>query len=512
MGLFLKSLLFSIAFYTYTAFCCFILTFAFILPRKAAFKFVQVLYFRGIAVVERLFLNLDYHVEGRENLPKEGSYILAVKHYSTYETLKVPVIFGDIAIILKRELTWIPFWGWYTIKTGMIPVDRGGGQKALASLVEGGKRVITQGRPILIFPQGTRVAANDTTKEKPYKYGIARIAETLNLPVIPVALNSAAFWPKHAFLIKSGTVDFKILPPIPAGLPASEILKRLEDVLEPESNTLMQNAKISTKGPRWIKILFVFLIILAAAWGTWWHKAASMVQEKLASLPLTSPYKPQIDGFPGSVRVTWPDVTYQSSSGTINIPVFEAHAWPLPAGRGEFIAPQGFTVQAMRDSQPIEFAAQDFTMHFGLPGPHALHILGINLKTGGTTLNGEGHIAIPVNHDPINGDFKLSLNGYSDFLNTLSDQRMIERNTKKIANNLFDVMSVAQAHPGSVDVPITVQDDVIYAGMIRLVDISDLRAPAVQSAVPPQRSHSGGSVTDAPRAPDLQTPASGSAQ
>ena len=95
---FVRSLTFNIAFYIYTAACCLVLVFAFLLPRKAAFTFVQMLYFRGIAWVERIFLGLDYRVEGRENLPREGSYILAVKHYSTYETLKMPVIFGDIAI------------------------------------------------------------------------------------------------------------------------------------------------------------------------------------------------------------------------------------------------------------------------------------------------------------------------------------------------------------------------------------------------------------------------------
>lgn len=507
MGIFFKSLIFNIAFYIYTAFCCFVLTFSFILPRKAAFTFVQFLYFRGIAVVERLFLNLDYHVEGREHLPPDGKYILAVKHYSTYETLKMPVIFGDIAIILKRELSWIPFWGWYTIKTGMIPVDRGGGQKALASLVAGGKRVIAQNRPILIFPQGTRVQATDTTAEKPYKFGIARIAENLNLPIVPVALNSAAFWPKHAFLIKSGTVDFKILPPIPAGLPASEALKRLEEVLEPASAELMKNPKISTKGPRWIKCVFLFLAILAIAWGAWWHKAAGIVQNKLSALPLTSPYKPQIDGFPGAIRVTWPDVTYNSSyqsySASIAIPVFEAKAWPVPAGRGEFIAPQGFTINAVQNHKPVNFRAEDFTLDFGLPGPSALHILGINLKSGDTTLSGEGHIAIPINHDPINGSLDMTLSEYDDFLSTLADQGLIAKKVKNIASDLFSVMSTTQGHSGTVDVPLSIKDDVVYAGFIRLLDIKDLRAPVVQSETPPQKIRSDDSVTDAPRAPSL---------
>lgn len=243
MRAFIKSLIFNIAFFAYSLAASLLFSWIFVLPPRKAFA-VLLYYFRGVTWVERVFMNLDYAVTGLENLPPKGTpYILAVKHYSAYETLTVPVIFGDIAIILKRELTWIPFWGWYTIKTGMIPVDRGGGSKAIASLIRGGKRVTAEGRPILIFPQGTRVAPDDTTADKPYKIGIAKIAHALGVPIVPVATNSGAFWPKHSFYKKSGIVDFKVLPPIALKDSAPETLKALESALEPACAELMANPK-----------------------------------------------------------------------------------------------------------------------------------------------------------------------------------------------------------------------------------------------------------------------------
>jgi 1-acyl-sn-glycerol-3-phosphate acyltransferase len=239
---FLRSLAFNICFFGYCFFASFFFVWVFALPRKKAWRALR-LYFGGVAWIERVVLGLDYRVSGLENLPPSGTpYILAVKHYSAYETLKVPVIFDDVAIILKRELTWIPFWGWYPLKCGMIPVDRGRGGKALSSLIDGCRKAAAEGRPILIFPQGTRVLPQQSVVEKPYKIGIAKIATTLSLPIIPVALNSGAFWPKHSFYKRGGVVDFKILPAIPPSSSAPDTLRALEGVLERESAGLMRSA------------------------------------------------------------------------------------------------------------------------------------------------------------------------------------------------------------------------------------------------------------------------------
>lgn len=511
MGAFIKSFIFNIAFYVYTAFCCFALVFAFALPRKAAFVFVQTLYFKGIVWVERIFLGLNYRVTGREHLPTDKSYILAVKHYSTYETLKMPVIFGDIAIILKKELTWIPFWGWYTLKTGMIPVDRGAKGKALASLLEGGKRVIAQKRPILIFPQGTRVDADDTTAEKPYKIGIAKIAEALNLPVVPVALNSAAFWPKKAFVKKSGVVDFKILPMIPAGLPAAELLKRLEDTIEPESRRLMANAQIKKRGGAgWV----VFALFLLGLWAAWWHTAAYAVKQQLARMPQTisSPNAPVIDGFPMQLHVKMTEVAYKTPSGSVFVPLAEAKIWPVPGGAGQIGTPIGFTADAVRNEREISFTADDYRLDFRLPvlwkprAQWALQLRGVTLTSGNIAIRGEGAIDVPMSQAPINGTLSMAVAGYKDAIEMLINNELVEADQARMASAFFDAMAVAQGGGDALRFPLNVKDDVVYAGFLRLLDLKDLRSPTGQSAAPLQRIRSGDWGTNVPPAPALQIP------
>lgn len=244
--LYVRTVIFNICFIVHSIISCFALVWAYALPRAQAVRAIA-LYFDGVYWLERGILGLDYRVEGREHLPKSGAYILALKHQSAYETLKIIRVFGDVAIILKKELSWIPLWGWYAMKMGAIAVDRGARDKAVQSIIKGGQRVAAEGRPILIFPQGTRVRVTDTTAEKPYKIGIARMAATLDLPIIPVALNCGVFWPRYAFLKRGGVATFKILPALPRGLEPREILKALEDAIEPESKHLVDQALASLK-------------------------------------------------------------------------------------------------------------------------------------------------------------------------------------------------------------------------------------------------------------------------
>ncbi|HEY8963841.1 MAG TPA: 1-acyl-sn-glycerol-3-phosphate acyltransferase [Alphaproteobacteria bacterium] len=242
---FLRSLIFNICFYGYTAIACFVLMWAFVLPRKAAL-FAVMLYFKGIIPIERYIMGIDYHLMGQENLPKDGRYILAMKHQSAYETLKLLPLFGKIAVVFKRELSWIPFWGWYMLKTGMIPIDRGARNAAMTSMIEGGRRVMDAGRPIVIFPQGTRTRLNETPADKPYKFGAIKLAQALQVPIVPVALNSGVFWGRKAFKKQSGIVDFKILPPISPDQTPQAMMEQLQTVLETESDLLVKNAKVAS--------------------------------------------------------------------------------------------------------------------------------------------------------------------------------------------------------------------------------------------------------------------------
>ncbi len=229
-----RSLAFNTLFYVWTAICCFGIAWTLLIPRKAML-WVVCQYLRSVHLLERLVLGLDYVVVGREHIP-EGPYILAAKHQSTWETMKLHLLVCDPAVILKRELMLIPLWGWYAAKAQMIPVHRGGRSKAIASIIEGARKVAAQGRPIAIFPQGTRTAAGTF---RPYRVGVAALYEALGLPLVPMALNSGVFWPRRKFIKRPGTITVEFLPPIPPGLGRDAVLKRLEDELETATDRLV---------------------------------------------------------------------------------------------------------------------------------------------------------------------------------------------------------------------------------------------------------------------------------
>lgn len=238
MLLFIRQILFNIAFYLDTIFFCIILTPLMILPRDIFVKALNC-YFKSVHLVEKYVLGLDFEVRGVENIPKSGSFIVAAKHYSAYETMKIHLLFSDPAIIMKKELSYIPLWGWLAMKARMIFIDRGSRDVALKSIIDGAKRVEKEGRPLVIFPQGTRVAIDDTPATKPYKGGIARMYEATNQPVLPVAMNSGLFWKKNAFFKSQGKVIFECLPIIPSGLTGQELIAKLQDVIEKKSSELV---------------------------------------------------------------------------------------------------------------------------------------------------------------------------------------------------------------------------------------------------------------------------------
>lgn len=235
---FIRSTLLNIYFFGFTIVACIFLLWALLLPRDLAYKAI-LLYFKGLHFGEKIIMGLDYRVEGYENLPKDGAYIIAMKHYSVYETMKLFMIFGHVAIILKKQLMRIPLWGWYAWKTDMIPVDRAAKDKAMQSILNGAKPVIAEGRPIVIFPQGTRINVGDSIIDKPYKYGVIRLYSKLNVPIIPVAVNSGLYWPRKSYMKKPGVVTFRILPPVPTGLSMDQALEQMRDAIETETDKLM---------------------------------------------------------------------------------------------------------------------------------------------------------------------------------------------------------------------------------------------------------------------------------
>jgi 1-acyl-sn-glycerol-3-phosphate acyltransferase len=234
--IFLKSTVFNLCFFGVTAIACILCLPGLLLPKKQAmclvYAFVGWVYF-----FERTILGLNYEVKGIENIPTSGSFIVAAKHQSAYETLKLHKLFKDPAIVLKKELLNIPLWGAFLAKIDPIAIDRSQGKSAIKQIIEGAIKVKSQGRPIIIFPQGTRVQSNQSTKEKPYKVGVAKIHKETNMPIIPLALNSGLYWPKNSWLKKGGTVVFEFLPPIHSDN-ISELMTTLEETLENKSKEL----------------------------------------------------------------------------------------------------------------------------------------------------------------------------------------------------------------------------------------------------------------------------------
>ncbi|MFN3687848.1 lysophospholipid acyltransferase family protein [Salinarimonas sp.] len=170
-----------------------------------------------------------------ERLPK-GGCIVASKHQSLWETFALLVILDDPVYVLKRELMWIPFFGWYAWKARSVPVDRKGRTSALSLMTTRAAEEIADGRQIIIFPEGTR---RPPGAEPAYKFGIAKLYQRLGVPVVPVALNSGLYWPRRKAIRRPGTILVEVLEPIAPGERPEAVFQLLQERLEAASNRLL---------------------------------------------------------------------------------------------------------------------------------------------------------------------------------------------------------------------------------------------------------------------------------
>jgi 1-acyl-sn-glycerol-3-phosphate acyltransferase len=184
-------------------------------------------------------VGLRHRMTGLEHLP-QGAVIIAAKHQSSWETLAFTLLFPDSATVLKRELLFIPVVGWAMARAGNIAVARGEGATALRGLLRQARRVIGQGRSIVIFPEGTRVAVG---AERPYQVGIAALYRQLGVPVVPVALNSGLFWGRRQFVKRPGVTQVEILPAIPPGLDRKVFMTMLRERIETATARLVSEQK-----------------------------------------------------------------------------------------------------------------------------------------------------------------------------------------------------------------------------------------------------------------------------
>ncbi|MGB9366059.1 MAG: lysophospholipid acyltransferase family protein [Xanthobacteraceae bacterium] len=171
---------------------------------------------------------ISVELRGREKIPP-GALLVASKHQSFWEAFTLLTLFDDPAFIVKRELMWIPFFGWLLWKADQVPVDRRSKGGAMAGMLESARKELGRGRQIVIFPEGTRTAPGAPPA---YKSGLANLYAATDVPCLPVALNSGVFWPRRKFLRYPGTIVLEVLDPIPPGLDKDTFAARVEADIE----------------------------------------------------------------------------------------------------------------------------------------------------------------------------------------------------------------------------------------------------------------------------------------
>jgi 1-acyl-sn-glycerol-3-phosphate acyltransferase len=206
-----RSVLFALALVLITPPYALVALATFPLPRLTRYRIISG-WSRLVVLMARAIVRIDWRVEGRENLPSRPSVILA-KHQSAWETMAFQLIFPPQVLVLKRELLWIPFFGWGLALMSPIAIDRSRGAAALRAIARRGRERLKQGFWVVVFPEGTRVAPGAS---RAYHPGGAWLACSAGAPVVPVAHNAGLFWPRNAFLKRPGTVTVRIGPPIDA--------------------------------------------------------------------------------------------------------------------------------------------------------------------------------------------------------------------------------------------------------------------------------------------------------
>jgi 1-acyl-sn-glycerol-3-phosphate acyltransferase len=234
-----RSLIFQALFYLNTLFWLMVALPTFFLPYRAVLEVAKT--WGRVNLILLRIAGIKFELRGREKIPP-GPLIVAAKHQSTWETFALMPLFDNPLFILKRELQWIPVFGWLLIKGRMVPVDRSAGSQALIDMTERARVELAAGRQLIIFPEGTRRPAG---AEPRYKYGVAHLYAAEGVPCLPVALNSGLFWPRRSLKLRPGTVVVEILDPIEPGLDKEVFFKRLQEAIETATARLIAEANKS---------------------------------------------------------------------------------------------------------------------------------------------------------------------------------------------------------------------------------------------------------------------------
>ena len=242
-----RSLIFNVLFYLNTVILLILALPTFFLPYRAII-WVAKTWGRVNLVLLRVVVGMRIEVRGIQNIPK-GPILVAAKHQSAWETFALVPLFDNPVFIVKRELQWIPIFGWLMIKGRMVPIDRSAGSQALQLMTERARIELADNRQLIIFPEGTRRPAG---AEARYKFGVAHLYAEIGVPCVPVALNSGLFWPRRSFRKLPGTIIAEFLPPIAPGLDKQAFLRRLQDDIETATARLIAEgeAEFARRGLR----------------------------------------------------------------------------------------------------------------------------------------------------------------------------------------------------------------------------------------------------------------------
>jgi 1-acyl-sn-glycerol-3-phosphate acyltransferase len=222
-----RSMIYQVLFHLWTTFVAIAGLPALFLPKPVVWAISPFWSAVSFGILRRI-TGLGYRLEGSENIAA-SPVIYASKHQSAWDTMIYPHVLKKPIVVLKKELLSVPFYGWYLNKYGSISIDRSGGAKALRAMVQDAREAIDAGRPIVVFPEGTRTAPGEHVK---YQSGVAALYRELGVPVVPVALNSGLFWRRRSYIRKPGTIVLRFLPAIPPGLDRKAFMARLETEIE----------------------------------------------------------------------------------------------------------------------------------------------------------------------------------------------------------------------------------------------------------------------------------------
>jgi 1-acyl-sn-glycerol-3-phosphate acyltransferase len=238
VSIFLRSLVYNVLFYACLVFWLIFAIPTFLMPRQGILTVAR-WWASSSIFLQRVICGTRVEYRGVHKIPK-GPLIVAAKHQSMWETFALLQFFPEPLYILKRELKWIPLFGFYLMKADMIDVERSAGARALKDMTRRAGAAVREGRQLIIFPEGTRRPVEAPPR---YKHGVGQIYVESGVQCLPVALNSGLFWPRRTFMRYPGTLVVEFLDPLPPGLSRDDFIKRVSEVIETATDRIVREAR-----------------------------------------------------------------------------------------------------------------------------------------------------------------------------------------------------------------------------------------------------------------------------